>query len=426
VTGTGRTGAPRAAAPIDSRLLRKSFAQLEPQSDKAMAYFYGALLLRNPGLRAMFPPAMAGQRQRLFSALARCVWGADRRQELDAYLRDLARDHRKFGVTGKHYRVFCDALLASLQACGAGWDPATAAAWRALLDHVAAVMSGAADEAAAEPAWWLGEIVRHDRRGPDVAVVTIRPEPGQPVRYQAGQYLSIQVPRWPRVWRCYSAANAPRADGTIDLHVRAVPGGRVSTLLVEQAVPGDRVVIGRARGAMTARAAGPGSILCVAGGTGLAPLKALAEELARQGPVAPQIRLVTGARDHSDLYDLPGLRRLEAASPSLTVIPVVCPPGAAGRRRLPAEAAAHLTPDTSDIFVSGPDGMVRATIRALAALAPGAAIHADLAPPCRTGWQQAIAATSEARPLPGRGRAAPAGRDDAVLAAASTRAPRAG
>ncbi|MGE5135556.1 MAG: globin domain-containing protein [Gemmatimonadota bacterium] len=353
-----------------------------------MAVFYGSLFVRHPEFRAMFPLAMDGQRRRLFDGLARSVWGAGQHQALTDYLRDLARDHRKFGVTDKQYQPFCEALLASLQTSGgSAWTSETAAAWRAMLEHVAAQMADAARAAAGEPAWWLGEVVRHERRGPDLAVLTLRAEAGQPLRHQAGQYISVQVSRWPRVWRCYSVASAPRPDGTLDLHVRAVPGGRVSSLLVHQTQPGDTLLLGPARGAMTlAAAAGPGSILCVAGGTGLAPLKALAEELAgAPGPAPRAVRLLAGARHENDLYDLPALRQLEAACPWLTVVPVVVPPGgpAAAREAMPAAAAAHLTPDTSDIFVSGPDGMVRAVTRQLASLAPGTRIHADSLRPWR-------------------------------------------
>lgn len=381
--GAAREPAPQAlhhpATAIDSRLLRKAFAQLEPQSDKAAAYFYGNLFLRHPEMRAMFPLAMDAQRRRLFEALAGCVWGAGQEEALTAYLADLARDHRKFGVTGKHYRHFSDALLASLHDFRLAWGEETWAAWEALVSRITTTMASAADAAASEPAWWLGEVVRHERRGSDVAVLTVRAEGAQPLRYRPGQCISIQVPQWPRVWRCYSVANAPRADGTLDLHVRAVPGGRVSCLLVEQARPGDGLVIGPARGSMTmAAAAGSGSILCVAGGTGLAPLKALAEELAAAGAGAPPVRLLVGARHHGDLYDLPDLERLAAGCPSLTVIPVAPARGLARPAALPAAAAAQLTPDTADIFVCGPDGMVRATIRRLAALAPGARIHADV------------------------------------------------
>lgn len=365
--------------PIDSRLLKKSFAHLEPHSDKVMAYFYGNLFVHNPDFRAMFALAMDGQRRRLFDGLAHAVWSADQHPELTEYLCELARDHRKFGVRDEHYEPFCEALLASLDA-SSGWTEQTRDAWRAMLGHVARVMAAAARAAAAtEPAWWLGEVAGHQRRGRDVAVITLRADGEQPLRYRAGQYISLQVPRYPRVWRCYSVANAPRPDGTLDLHIRALPGGRVSTLLVEHTRPGDTLLVGPARGTMTTVAVGSGHVLAVAGGTGLAPVKALVEELATRDAGRPEIHLLAAARAWDDLYDLADLRRLEASCASLTVTPVVPPRGGseAARAAVPAAAAAALTPDTTDIFVSGPDGMVRSVTRRLAALAPGARIHTD-------------------------------------------------
>jgi len=69
----------------------------------------------------------------------------------------------------------------------------------------------------------VGEIIAHDRRSVSVAVLTIRPD--KPLPYRPGQYVPVQVTKWPRVWRPYSIANAPRADSLIELHVRAVPAG---------------------------------------------------------------------------------------------------------------------------------------------------------------------------------------------------------
>ena len=51
-------------------------------------------------------------------------------------------------------------------------------------------------------------------------------------------------PRWPRQWRSYSIVNAPRPDGTLTLHVTAVPGGLVSTALVYHTRPGDILLLG--------------------------------------------------------------------------------------------------------------------------------------------------------------------------------------
>ena len=53
--------------------------------------------------------------------------------------------------------------------------------WRAFSGFCIEVMRAAAAKDAAErPAWWLGEIVQHDLRGPDIAVITIRPDPPLP------------------------------------------------------------------------------------------------------------------------------------------------------------------------------------------------------------------------------------------------------
>jgi NAD(P)H-flavin reductase len=355
-----------------------------------MAYFFASLFVRNPEFRPMFPLAMVNQRQQVFEVLAKCVWGADEPESLADYLRQLAVDHRRYGVMDSHYRPFCDAMLAAVQmfASTTNWTARAETAWRSFLDFIADAMTEGARDAADEPAWWVGEVIRHDRRGSDLAVLTLRPEPGAELPFRPGQYLTVQVPRWPRVWRRYSIASLPRANGTLDLHVRAVPRGRVSNVLVTETSPGDPVLIGPARGSMTADcAAEDSSVLCVAGGTGLAPLKAIAEDLARPGrrPEAPGTRLLVGARDECDLYDMPDLRLLEATCPDLSITAAV--PDRHGSSRgqgiLPAVARA-LPEGPGDVFVCGPPAMVRDVIGLVAEQAPHLRVHAD-GPGCLRG-----------------------------------------
>ena len=61
-------------------------------------------------------------------------------------------------------------------------------------------------------------------------------------------------------------------------------------------------------------------IVCVAGGTGLAPIKALIEELTRYNRTR-WVHVFFGARDRDDLYDLAALSRLAARYPWLSVVP---------------------------------------------------------------------------------------------------------
>ena len=369
-----------------------------------MAHFFATLFVRNPELRPMFPLTLGESRKWVFDSLIRCAWSFDQPESLTVWLGELGRDHRKFGVTERHYRLFCDALLATLQAfCAGSWSDQTQAAWeRALATITAAMTAGCAaaqpgddgaagqgtgtgtagDAAAGEPAWWLAEVVEHDRRRPDLAVLALRPD--LPLPYLAGQHVSVQVPRWPRVWREYSIANAPAPDGLLRLHVRAVPGGRVSTALVQQTQAGDTVVLGRARGEMTADAITSARVVCIAGGTGLAPVKAIAEALT--SPVRPHpqptVRLFFGARTRADLYDLPELRRLAGARRSLTIIPVAAAESGYGGLTGPVAeaAAAHLLPAAEDIVISGPAAMMTRAAALVTAAAPAARLHADPLP----------------------------------------------
>jgi NAD(P)H-flavin reductase/hemoglobin-like flavoprotein len=383
----------------DPRLVKESFALIEPVSGEVVAYFYGRLFAENPRLRAMFPPTMDVQRERLFGALARIAWSMDSPEALQAYLGQLGRDHRKFGVAAEHYGQFGRALIATIRKfTGDAWTAETERAWTTAYDQAAQTMINAAAEDAGEaPPWWLAEVLGHDRRTPDIAVLTVRPD--KPFRYQAGQHMSVQSARTPRDWRTFCIANAPREDGLLEFHVRAVPAGRVSNALVRYTSVGDTLLLGPAKGTMVADT-GPGpGILCVADGTGLAPVKAIIQQVASQQLASQQvpgespgqpageprsIHLFFGAQREAGLYDLEDLRVLESAYPSLRVIPAVSgEPGFCGARgTLPDVVRRYGSWSDHDVYLSGPAGTVRDVTEALTGLGtPMNRIHYEITVP---------------------------------------------
>ncbi|SDG72849.1 NAD(P)H-flavin reductase [Sinosporangium album] len=348
---------------LNPRLVKESFSVIEPVADKAAAYFYGRLFAENPQLRGMFPPAMDTQRDRLFGALTRIVWSLDSPDGLASYLGQLGRDHRKYGVISAHYTAVGNALLATVRRFAADmWTTEIEAAWVAAYTAAADMMVKAA-EADTSPAWWLAEVVDHELRRPDIAVMTVRPTQHMP--YVSGQYITVQTPRWPRVWRAFSIANAPRQDNTITLHVRAVTGGWVSSALVRHTRVGDMLALGPPLGTMAPPSA-ERDVLCMAGGTGLAPLKAVVEHVMASGR-RPNVHLLYGARTSAELYDLPALARMEAAFPWLRVVPVVSDePGYGGLRGNLPEIALRFGPWTEhDIYLCGPTTMVNESVRLL-------------------------------------------------------------
>ena len=348
--------------------IKETFRYVADAGDKAVGFFYGQLFLRQPHLRELFPPAMDEQRDRLFRALGRIVESLSTPDEMAAYLSQLGRDHRKYQVEPEMYDAVGTALLATLRAFARdAFTTEAQEAWTQVYVAGSSLMIKAAEEDAAKsPASWTAEVVSVDHRSHDIAVLTVAPD--QPLPFMAGQHVTVRTPRWPRVWRSYSIAGMPRDDGLLTLHVKAVPGGWVSSALVRYTSPGSQLVLGPPLGTMTLERAEGRDLLCVAGGTGLSPIKAIIEQAVRESAVTRRrIYLYYGARRRQELYDLPDLWRLEDAYSGFELIPVTSDdPAFDGMQGNVGRVAARYMPHTGcAAYVAGPPEMVRETIRVL-------------------------------------------------------------
>jgi NAD(P)H-flavin reductase len=301
---------------VDIPAMRANFAKAAATGDEAPLYFYSHLFLSHPETRQLFPVSMAHQRDRLFAALGDVVARVDDLEALVPILQQLGRDHRKFGTLAAHYPAVGASLLATLEHYDDQWSPELAKDWTEAYTLVAEVMIEAADSAAEQPAWWEADVVGHERRTIDVAVLQVRPRARYD--YAAGQSVSLETDLRPKLWRYYSPANAPRPDGLLEIHVKARDGGPVSSALVRRVGVGDVLRLGPPLGHLALDADSDRDLLLVAGGMGLAPLKALIDQVARKGP-ARRVDLFVGFRTEDQIYDRADLQRLEQENPWLTV-----------------------------------------------------------------------------------------------------------
>ncbi|GGL05023.1 oxidoreductase [Sphaerisporangium melleum] len=366
---------------IDIGLIRQSWALVEPVADKVAMHFYAKLFADYPRIREMFPPAMDVQRDRLLHALTRVVLNLDDTGGVLDYLGQLARDHRKYGVLPEHYPAVGRCLVIAMRAnAGDAWRSVYDAAWIDAYQFIADVMIKAADQDAAYgPSTWEGVVVGHEMRTREIAVLTV--EPTQPYAYKAGQYATVQTPHWPKVWRPYSIANAPRRDNRLTFHVRVVSGGWVSTALAHHTRVGDTLLLGPPRGSLVLERASTPHLVFIAGGTGLAPLKALIEE-SMWLPDRPSIDLFHGVRHPGDAYDVGDLRDLRGQHRRLRVVQAVADAPAGWRREMAVDALLnHRVALDGDVFLCGPPDMVRvSTARLLHIGVPPHLIHTEFAP----------------------------------------------
>lgn len=147
----------------------------------------------------------------------------------------------------------------------------------------------------------------------DVIKVVLRLPPGVALNFIPGQYIDVIGPGGIR--RSYSLANAPKADNTLELHIRAVEKGTMSQYWFNQAALNDLLRLNGPQGTFFLRNISKRDLIFLATGTGLAPVKAMLEILpglgSDQQPVS--ITLVWGARYEHDLYfdvaSLPGIKK---------------------------------------------------------------------------------------------------------------------
>ncbi|TAM35461.1 MAG: 2Fe-2S iron-sulfur cluster binding domain-containing protein [Burkholderiaceae bacterium] len=135
-----------------------------------------------------------------------------------------------------------------------------------------------------------------------VVELQLRPV-GKPIRYWPGQYVTLGDERAGVVPRSYSIANAPRPDGEIVLQVTRAEGGSTSAWVHDTLEVGAAVKISGAYGTFIGDPSVDTPVLCLAAGTGLAPIQALAEAALRRGYRRP-VTLIVAARTREDLYSL--------------------------------------------------------------------------------------------------------------------------
>lgn len=370
------------AASVDPRLLRESFALLEPRAPELAEYFYAQLFYRGgQEVADMFPPLMTAQRDRLLGALTRIVTDVEDLEKLGEFLAGLGRDHRKFAVRPEHYDLVGQSLLATLEHfAGEAWTPELKSAWAGAYAVIAKVMQDGADSNGGKPPWWDAIVVSREMRSPDVAVIDVRVK--QPLDYRAGQSVAVQYPRHvPRVWRFYSPANANDGSGRLTFHVKAEDGGLLSTALAVRADPGDELKLGPPVGNLKRDRGSGRNVLLVAGSTGLAPLLAILEEIAAGG-TPPAVHLFFGARTPEDLYALATLEKLEAAHDWLTLthaVSAVAPPGYEGKQGNIVNIMAQEGDWRGrDAYICGSTAMTRAAASRLAAIGvPPEHVHVE-------------------------------------------------
>lgn len=191
-------------------------------------------------------------------------------------------------------------------------------------------------------------------------IKSIRLKPAKPIEFSSGQYAQLQFT--PAHIRPYSMAGLC-TDEELEFHVRLVPEGRVTGYIANTLKVGDTVRVSGPLGSAYLRRKHQGPMLCVAGGTGLAPILSIIRGVIAEG-MKNDIHLYFGVRSERDIYGQEWLTELQRQHPQLQVHIVVTSGQAPGcRTGLVTDAIAKdwASLDGFRAYLCGAPPMVEAT-----------------------------------------------------------------
>jgi len=235
-----------------------------------------------------------------------------------------------------------------------------------------------ADVAPARPAHLRGTLRRVIALNADVRRLEIALE--QPVAFAAGQFMLVQAPGIAG-FRGWSMAQFERPASTLVFTVKSMPGGAISRWLIDGDRTGTSLTLFGPMGRALFDPAADKNLLCIAGGSGLAPMLAILQHAAESGHLARhRLDLFFGVRRLADAYALDELMALRDRVPDHVTLTVALSeevPSRESAERYPevtfASGFVHAVAghamvgryDNVTAFLAGPPVMVEAAMRHL-------------------------------------------------------------
>jgi Na+-transporting NADH:ubiquinone oxidoreductase subunit F len=207
----------------------------------------------------------------------------------------------------------------------------------------------------------------------DIKQVTLKLLEPREITFSAGQYIQLEVPPYALtdepVYRAYSVSSSAAQKDSVELEIRYVPNGICTTYVHRHLKVGDRVSINGPYGEFRLCDSGR-EMICIAGGSGMAPIKSILLEMARtRNP--RKCRYFFGARARRDLFLLDEMRQLEQTLPDFRFIPALSAPDEGdaweGERGLITEVVSRHVSDASqaEAYLCGSPLMIDACVKIL-------------------------------------------------------------
>ncbi|MBU1093783.1 MAG: 2Fe-2S iron-sulfur cluster binding domain-containing protein [Firmicutes bacterium] len=189
------------------------------------------------------------------------------------------------------------------------------------------------------------------------------------VDFKPGQFMQLKVPGI-EVIRAYSLASDPAHTDYVEMLIRLVPKGQATTYVHKALRVGDKAILIGPFGDFFLQEDSDKPIVCIAGGSGKAPIRAILFRLKALG-MPRKVQYFFGAKSLKDLFYTEEFKAIQKEYPNFEYIPALSAPDASdnwkGEVGLITDVLDRLTGDltASEAYLCGSPGMINACINVL-------------------------------------------------------------
>ena len=149
------------------------------------------------------------------------------------------------------------------------------------------------------------------------------------INFTSGMYVQLVIPPYGKVkgttQRAYSMSSRPLDKNKVEVLIRLVPGGIATTYVHEHLKEGDVMDLIGPFGEFH-RQDTDAVMICVAGGSGMAPFKSILHDLADNNLTDREVWYFFGARTTRDMFYLNEMKDLESRLPNFHFVPALSEP----------------------------------------------------------------------------------------------------
>ena len=172
------------------------------------------------------------------------------------------------------------------------------------------------------------------------------------ITFEAGMYVQLVIPPYGKIkgttQRAYSMSSRPSDKHHIELLIRLVPGGIATSYVHENLKEGDSIKVIGPFGDFH-RSETNAAMICVAGGSGMAPFKSILYDMYEKGDTERDVWYFFGARTEKDMYYLDELFELDSKWKRFHFIPALSEPQGDGEKGWKGETG--IITDVLDIYL---------------------------------------------------------------------------